>query len=92
MPLLWSYEELDLRDDVKLALPKGWTVRLFRVTSGDTGKKYHVYRIIGNNGVKISTCDCPEGYFRLPISILGLGDCCKHFTNLEVFLKERKRE
>jgi len=92
---MWSYDEKQIRDDVKLNLPDEAKVRVFHVTSGDTGKKYWVQllRIIDPATGRLSMitmCDCQQGYFQLPLSVLGLKICCKHAENLLEFLREKE--
>jgi hypothetical protein len=91
MPNLWKYDEKELRDDVKLNLPEGWKLRVFHVTSGDSGKKYwvQILRSSERSDFVISLCNCDQGYFQLPLSVLGLKICCKHAENVLAFLKER---
>jgi hypothetical protein len=84
----WKYEECDVRDDVKLALPEGWSLRVFRVQSGDSGEKYYVQIMQTRHSPQpICLCDCMQGKFLAPLSILGLGEPCKHGSNLLAFLK-----
>jgi len=90
MPLLWKYEELDLRDDVKLALPENWRLSVYKVTSGDSGKIYHVQQMFSSKGQVISLCNCSQGYFQLPLAVLGLKSPCKHADNLNEFLDEKR--
>jgi len=91
MPL-WKYEEKDVRDDVKLKLPEEWWLRVFLVTSGDTGKQYLV-QIMGTEKTKtICMCNCNYGLCQIPLSVVGLGPCCKHAENLLLFLREKTGE
>lgn len=99
---MWKYEKLDTRDDVKTAMPDNWTVHVYKVTSGDSGKKYHVQVI--EDGLRFSSaaikgtrhriylCECPEGTFKAPLSIVGALPYgpCKHAQNLAMFLSEKK--
>jgi len=93
MSPMWKYEEKELREDVRLNLPNHWKCQVFKVTSGDTGKEYWV-QIIGSGGHhlnQIVLCDCPEGKFHQPLTVLGLKDfICKHGQNLLAFLKDKK--
>ncbi len=95
MPKLWQYDEKELREDVKLNLPEDWKCRVFKVTSGDSGKTYWVqllsndYAALNVKRMTLSLCNCSEGYFQLPLSVLGLKMCCKHASNLLEFLKDK---
>lgn len=103
---MWKYEQLDTREDVITAMPDNWTVRVYKVTSGDSGKKYHVQIVEEIRAVKllpgapgsdrkerIYLCNCPEGTFKAPLSIVGALPYgpCKHAQNLAMFLAEKKR-
>ena len=96
MPHFWKYDEVEPRDDVKTNLPDDWRLRVYKIVSGDTGKTYYVQVLIGKNArthTEVQTiyiCNCPEGIFKAPLSILGLGYPCKHAEHLAEFLKERK--
>jgi len=106
----WVFEECEPREDVRLALPDGWRLRVFRVTSGDSGDKYWVQilreqdredsttrlqgRRLSDDTGKLMTvvlCDCMQGKFLAPLSILGLGsgELCKHSKQLLAFLKSK---
>ena len=94
---MWRYELVDTRDDVSLALKSTtMSTEVYKVTSGDSGKKYYVQVLSIEQemgrvpSTKVYLCNCPEGTFRAPLSVIGLGPVCKHAKNLAVFLKERK--
>ena len=91
----WVFDEKDVRDDVKLNLPDDWKLRVFHVTSGDSGKKYWVQILTTRNPLRyesaITLCNCNEGYFQLPLSVLGLKKCCKHAERTLDFIKEHTR-
>jgi hypothetical protein len=87
---LWKYEEVDVRDDVKTALPDGVKLRIFKVTSGDSGKTWYT-QILKWQGTEYYFCNCPEGWVRAPLEVLKAGELCKHPTNLVAFLKEKKQ-
>lgn len=78
-PKRWSVDEKDVREDVQLALPKEWKLRVFAVVSGDTGNEYWV-QILKNKTISkpICLCDCAGAKFVLPLLTLGLKDPCKH--------------
>jgi hypothetical protein len=92
MPIkLWKYEEVEVRDDVKLALPSSVVnVQLFKTVSGDTGKTYYIYKLTPKVGKAIYLCNCPEGIFRAPIEVFGAGRGCKHIEHLAEYLEGRK--
>lgn len=89
----WIFDEKDVRPDVQLYLPDDWKLRVFHVTSGDSGKKYWV-QILHNEGSDhfrdITLCDCSEGKFQQPLSVLGLKVCCKHAGETLDFIKNKK--
>jgi hypothetical protein len=85
----WEYDEKPIREDVKLNLPDGWKLRVFQVTSGDSGKKYWV-QLMDSAQSQMTFCNCAEGYFQLPLAVLGLKACCKHAGNLLKFLEEKE--
>lgn len=88
---MWTYELVDTREDVRLGMPAGSKVEVYKVTSGDSGKKYYVQRVRIESG-EFYLCQCPEGTFRAPLGILRVvKDVCKHAGNLAQFLKEKKR-
>lgn len=90
MPHFWKYDKVDVRDDIADVL-KGtsWTLNVYKTVSGDSGKIYYVQILTAKYG-SIYICNCPEGIFKAPLSILGLGMPCKHAEHLAEFLKERK--
>jgi hypothetical protein len=100
----WTYDEKELREDVRLNLPADWACRVFKVTSGDSGKSYWVQVMWNHAGPLepgtllrlqraqkvIILCDCPEGEFHQPLTVLGFQDfVCKHGKNLLQFLEEK---
>lgn len=75
-----KFRNCEIREDVKLNLPDGWKLRVVEVTSGDSGKKYFV-QYLSNKETKqrIVTCQCPQGYFQIPLTVLGFQESwCKH--------------
>jgi hypothetical protein len=95
----WIFEEKDVRDDVKLNFPDEWKLRVIHVTSGDSGKKYWVQILhkklafeneIPKHKLPITMCDCNEGKFQQPLSVLGLKICCKHAEYALAYIRERK--
>ena len=99
---LWTYEEVDVRDDVKLDLTGlQWKLRIFKVIAGEeegkkySGKPWYVQVLSPTDLNKASDldiflCDCPEGKFRGPLSVIGYDQTpCKHSENLLAFLKEK---
>lgn len=95
----WVFEEFNVREDVKLNLPDDWKVRVFRVVSGDSGKKYWVqvvsHEVQGKLGKRYDRsflCNCNDGWFKVPLLILGLQDfTCKHGVQLSAFLQSEKK-
>lgn len=80
----WKVDEKEVRADVKDNLPNDWDLKVFLVTSGDTGKKYWVQVMTERNTAPVFLCDCPEGKFKAPLTILGLRDfMCKHSLAVE---------
>lgn len=74
------------------------TLEVYKVTSGDSGKKYYVQvlsieREMGRvPNTTILVCNCNEGYFRIVLAILGIEDPCKHTIHLKEYLEERKKK
>jgi hypothetical protein len=98
VPHFWTYEKVDARDDVKTEMPKG-SVEVYKVIAGEeegkkfSGKPWYVQVVRVSHGGAPSLyylCNCPEGIFRMPMTLIGLGPQCKHSRNLAVYLKERK--
>jgi hypothetical protein len=90
MPL-WKYDLTYTRDDVKTALPDGWAVFIYKVTSGDSGKSYYCQLLVNpKTSQTIEFCDCPEGRFRAPLAVLAaVPHLCKHTENLVEFLRQK---
>ena len=96
-----TFEKKSVREDVKLNLPEGWDLQVYKVISGDTGKDYWIQILARftddhSTGVRneqvIPLCDCPEGKFKQPLAVLGLKDFwCKHSKALVEFLKSEGR-
>ena len=93
----WVYDERDLSDRLKIQLSGHMVVRLFYVTSGDSGEKYDTYlAYVKMRSGKIppvveGACSCPDGkYYRLPIARWGgrPQEVCKHVTQLAEFLRK----
>lgn len=90
----WAYEEVEVREDVKTNLPDDWKLRVFKVRSGDSGETYFVQVLDGNSNrystSQIVLCDCMQGKFLAPLSVLGTGEDfnCKHASQLLDFLKK----
>jgi hypothetical protein len=94
MPTLWKYEIKELREDVEVNLPDNWTCIVAKVTSGDSGKPYWVQVMSDKKAPTqvLAVCQCPEGYFKAPLTMIGLRVFfCKHVVNLLAFLKEREK-
>ena len=97
---LWKYDVAEVRDDVKWTLPDNSSLEIYKIVSGDSGKIYYtqVLRISSDPSSKaglskpIYLCNCPEGTFRAPLSVVGQGPVCKHAENLAAFLEEKKRK
>ena len=80
----WKVDEKEVRTDVKDNLPNDWELKVFKVTSGDTGKTYWVQALRKKAGVTVFLCDCPEGKFKAPLLVLGLREfMCKHALAVE---------
>jgi hypothetical protein len=89
-----KYEEKDLREDVEVNLPDDWKLRVFTVTSPDSGNEYFVQILerIGF-GKPIVLCDCPQGKFHAPLIIVGLSSFqCKHGTSLLELLERKVKD
>lgn len=97
---VWKYEQVNLRDDVKLGLPEDWAAFIYKVTAGEEeGKRYSgqaYYCTLLNNPKTHQTiefCNCPEGQFRAPLAVLNaVPHLCKHTENLVEFLKQEWRQ
>ena len=75
-----KYEECNLRDDVKLHLPEGFKAKVYKVTSGNSGKVYFVQLEWDKEGnLILSTCQCVAGYFQI---LIAGTPCCKHVKAL----------
>lgn len=88
---LWKYDQVQLRDDVKLGLPEDWAAFIYKITSGDSGKTYYT-TLLTNPKTKqtIQFCTCPEGMFRAPLAVLdAVPFLCKHTENLLEFLRQK---
>ena len=89
-PKIWKYDQVEVREDVKAQLPDGCQLDVYKVLSGDSGKTYYIQIQSMKPAVPIYLCNCPEGTFLAPLSIVGLGPQCKHAENLAAFLKEKE--
>jgi len=90
MNIFMSVREVNVREDVKLNLPKGWKLEVYEVVSKSSQKKYWVQILWDAESTTIALCDCPEGKFLAPLEILGLqGFRCKHAQNLIEFLSRK---
>ena len=100
----WKYDKVDTRDDVTVKLPDNAKLEVYKTVSGDSGKIYYIQVLTlrsaphYESGIVlrlkpqiIYLCNCPEGTFRAPLSILGLECPCKHAEHLAEYLKEMKR-
>lgn len=85
MSIFMTVTQANIREDVKLNLPKDWKLEVYEVVSKQSGKKYWV-QILYDANTTIALCDCPEGKFLAPLEILGLQGRCKHAQNLVEFL------
>ncbi len=102
MPHFWRYDQVEPRDDVLLGIPDTWKIEVYKIQSGDSGKVYYVQllsseipKIVGRGDsgrTWIYLCNCPEGVFRAPLSVLGIESPCKHASHLADFLKEKKKK
>jgi len=96
--MVWRYQEVDVRDDVKWKLPDHSSLQVYKVLSGDSGKTYYVQVLVVKSELSrpqskpIYLCGCPEGTFLAPLSIVGLGPQCKHAKNLAAFLEEKRKK
>lgn len=88
---IWKYEQADIRDDVRTALPDGWALFVYYVTSGDSGKKYLCQLLVNaKTHQQIEFCNCWMGIGRGPLAVLGAVDSlCKHTENLKEFLRQK---
>jgi hypothetical protein len=93
----WTYEEKSPRDDLKLQLAGDWQVKVFKVTSGDSGKEYYVHLLYQlsyspKNKTPIALCTCPQGeYLHTPLVATGqYGSMCKHSIMLVEFLASQE--
>lgn len=84
-----SFDRCNVKDEVKLLLPEGYEVKVFKATSGDTGKEYFIQVLSCEHGPTILLCDCYAGKFVQPAEILGLGKDlrCKHVRDLLEVIK-----
>jgi hypothetical protein len=85
-----AFDEANVYDHVKMHLPKQYKLRVYKVTSNDSGKEYWIQFLSSNvDGTRIILCDCPVGKFVQPLEVLALaGDLrCKHVKDLLEVLK-----
>ena len=91
----WVLDECNVREDVANALPDGWKLRVFKVTSPDSGNVYWVQAInepdapVGSDSM---FCNCPHGLFLSPLQTVirpsnNLDLICKHANVVMDFLK-----
>ena len=94
---VWKYEQVDLREDVRLGLPDDWAAFIYKVTAGEEeGKRFSGqawYCTILRNAKTDQTiefCNCPEGWSRAPLAVLNaVPHLCKHTENLMEFLRQK---
>jgi hypothetical protein len=88
----WKLVEKALPKQVKKGLPNTYGARIFEVTSGDSGKVYWVWLIHRKHQpARITLCDCRDGYFKAPLSLLGQKEFfCKHIQKVRHFLKKMR--
>lgn len=90
-----AFDEADrLSDKVRVGLPSGYTCRVFRSTSGDSGKDYWI-NLVWGPGQELTrpfaVCQCHDGFFKAPLSMLAIPDgYCKHVQDLLALLPMRK--
>jgi len=94
---VWRYEPAEIREDVEGQLPDNVKLHVYKVTSGDSGKKYYVQRLEiwtrnHDEPQVIYLCNCENALGALPLAILGVRDPCKHAENLKAYLQERKKK
>jgi hypothetical protein len=94
MSKLWKYDQVQLRDDVKLGLPEDWAAFIYKITSGDSGKTYYCTLLVNaKTRQQIEFCTCPEGQFRAPLAVLNaVPHVCKHTENLVEFLRQKEHK
>lgn len=88
----WEISERAILRIVRKKLPRMYTARVFKITSGDSGKIYYV-QLIHRHHVKarIALCNCKYGYFRAPLTLGGYKkEHCKHIRFVRKWLRERK--
>jgi hypothetical protein len=86
----WAFDQIDIRDDVDLALKDSdWKLRVYKVLSGDSGEIYWIQWLhLGEReegpGTDIILCDCLAHKFQHPLEVLGMGQevRCKHIIRL----------
>ena len=58
----WSYRKAEVRPEIEAGLPEGWKLKVYHVTSGDSGKKYWVQILTHTyTKTKIGSDDAPVG-------------------------------
>lgn len=88
-----EFDEANVREDVVLLLPSNFTVRIFHITGSKSGKEYWIQVMFDStrrNSLShaICLCDCPQGKFLAPLSIVDVQDKrCKHALALVDYLK-----
>lgn len=93
--MFWQYEKCA---PLNVALPDGWKVEVWRVTSGDTGKAYYVQVLTGAHGTtpveSTYICNCKDAMIHGQnlVAIARESYGCKHSENLHKYLEERKKK
>lgn len=88
-----AFDEANVAEKVKLHIPEGYKVRVFKVLSRDSGNQYWVQvlqtSLLHSPNTQIILCDCYAGKFIQPLEVLGLADDlrCKHVKDLLEVLK-----
>lgn len=88
----WKYERKDVREDVETQMPDNWKLEVWLVTSGDSGDQYWIQVLtesLTGKTTPLYLCDCPQGKFKAPLSVVGLGPQCKHAINLAAVRQQR---
>jgi hypothetical protein len=97
----WVLDECNVREDVADIISDSWELRVFKVTSPDSGNVYWV-QVLRRRGVPKGKneewdtpavfCNCPHGLFMAPLQVVLFGPCgldtiCKHAKVVWDFLK-----
>lgn len=90
---LWRYEKCA---PLKVDLPEGWSVEVWKVHSGDSDKSYYVQVLRGAHGTtpveSTYICNCGDAMIHglNLVAIAGEGTGCKHSEHLDEYLTELK--